>query len=192
VSNQILAGQVLTAGTGQGQLSQYYGLADTTQTTVTAAASTALSSAYVIPAGEANYAGVAYELECGGQGTWGSTQQALTFAMYIGGTFGSGATAAAASLSISATFSWIARMKLICSDGTSSWWAGMWATVQQNTNNVLPGTAADNSVPLISTNSAARTASTASSITVEIQAKWASTTGSPTLTNYWTTFRKTA
>ena len=73
-SSLIAAGQDLTAGQGQGQLSQYYGYADASSTTVAATSSTDLSTVYTIPAGEP-YAGAAYyELTCGGFGTWGAAR----------------------------------------------------------------------------------------------------------------------
>jgi hypothetical protein len=192
MSTLIQNAQVLTAGTGQGRLSQYYGLADTTQTTVVAASSMNLSTPYVIPAGEASYAGAAYELSCAGQGQWGSTQQALTFAMYLGGgTFGSGSAVAATAFSASSNFSWGLVMKLTCADGVSAWWCDLYGTVSLQ-NSIVPGVAASNSVALASTNSGAHLAAVTSPVTVAVQAKWASVTGTPTITNYWTTFRKVA
>lgn len=191
-SNVILAGQNLVAGEGQGQLSQYYGAADTTTTTVTAASAANLSSVYTIPAGEA-YAGAAYELSCGGSGTWGSTQQALTLAMALNGTsFGSGGAGhvAAAALSISATFFWTATYELTCVDGVSSWNCKLTAIVGEGTNAANPGTASTNTIPLVVMLN--HTATVASSITVALQALWASTTGAPTITNSMTRFRKTA
>lgn len=193
MSTLIQAGQLLVAGTGQAQLNEYYGLADTNQTTITAASFGNLSNVYTIPANEANYADVAYELTCSGQGTWGSTQQQLYLSMAMNGTqFGSGSYVAAAALSASATFTWRMTFRLTCSDGISSWWCDMDGIVQQNSNPVLPGTAADNAIPLVSSNSAAHTAAISSNITVAVQAKWAATTGAPTITCYKTQFRKVA
>src|SRR5580704_7116643 len=116
----ILAGQDLTAGQGQAQLSQYYGYADANATTVTATAATDLSTLYTIPEGEP-YANSAYELRCAGYGTWGSTQQALT----LGPLLGSGAVSAptrviaATALSASAAFQWSLTIGITCSDGVS-------------------------------------------------------------------------
>lgn len=191
-SNLILAGTNLQAGEGQGQLSQYYGAADTNTTTVTAASATNLSSVYVIPAGEA-YTGAAYELSCGGNGTWGSTQQQLTLAMALNGTsFGSGGAGkvAASALAASAAFFWSATMKLVCVDGVSSWNCTLDAIVAEQSSPANPGTAATNTVPLTVTLN--HTASVSNAITVSLQALWGSTTGAPTLTNSRTNFRKTA
>jgi hypothetical protein len=189
----ILAGQALTAGQGQGQLSQYYGYADANQTTVTATGPANLSTLYTIPAGEA-YAGAAYELSCGGYGTWGSTQQLLLFTALVGATTltTSNATAAAASLSVSAAFRWQATVRIVCADGVSAWWGSVTAILQQSANPVLPGTAADNSIPLAGSNTSAHTASVSSAVPFSVQCGWGSTTGAPTITNAWTTFRKVA
>lgn len=190
----ILAGQTLTAGEGQGQLSQYYGLADTTPTTVTAAALANLSTAYVIPAGEA-YANAAYELRCGGYGVWGSTQQQLNLKAYLNGALSNGATGAIAATAFSASLGFVYRatIDLVCVDGASQWMWTMDAIVTQTAAAALPGTAADNTVPVSSgPHAGPATASVSSAITVALQADWASTTGAPTITNTWTKFRKVA
>lgn len=173
-------------------VARYYGLADTTETAVTAASAEALSSVYTIPAAEAT-AGSAYELCCGGFGTWGSTQQALTLAMTLNGTsFGSGGAGhvAAGALAASAAFFWSAKITLISADGASTWVCRLDATVAQGANSANPGTAADNTIPLTVTLD--HTAAVSSPVTVALGALWASTTGAPTLTCTMTTFRKIA
>lgn len=186
----IPAGTIPPASAAAGGLNQYYGFADTTTTTVTAAAAANLSSVYTIPAGEA-YTGAAYELQCGGSGTWGSTQQQLTLAMAMNGTsFGSGGSGkvAASALSASAAFYWTARYTLVCVDGTSSWIGRMEALVAEQSSPANPGTAGTNTIGV--NNVLSHTATVSSSITVALQAFWASTTGAPTLTNLMTTWRK--
>ena len=191
-SSLIPAGGTLTAGQGQGQLSQYYGYADGSPTTVTAASANNLSTVYTIPAGEA-YAGAAYELSCGGTGTWGSTQQQLTFAMALNGSsFGSAGAGkvAATALAASASFFWSAAYELTSVDGVSSWNCKLTVIVAEGASAANPGTAATNTIPLaVMLN---HTATVSSSITVALQALWASTTGAPTITNSMTRFRKTA
>jgi hypothetical protein len=186
----IQAGQLLVAGTQPGDLNQYYGFADANSTTVTAASFANLSSQYNIPAGEADTADVAYELACGGSGTWGSTQQALTFQPVLGSGFGSGGVAAAAALAASAGFTWGAVLTAVCSDGVSGWWATLKIWLQETANAVNPGTAADNAFPLVVSNTSVHSAATNANIAVAVQCKWASATGTPTITNNWTTFRK--
>lgn len=189
----IYAGQVLQAGEGQGQLSQYYGYADTAQTTVTAASLANLSTVYSIPAGEP-YADAAYELRCAGYGTWGSTQQALTISPYLGsGTItGTARVIASTAFSASAAFHWAAVIEITCTDGVSGWQGSMTAAVAQTANAILPGTAADNSVALAGATSSAYTAAVSSALSVCMQAKWNSATGGPTITCVRTSFRKVA
>lgn len=188
----ILPGQVPPATAAAGGLNQYYGFADTSTTTVTAASAANLSSVYTIPAGEA-YTDAAYELKCGGTGTWGSTQQQLTLAMALNGTsFGSGGAGhvAATALAASASFFWSATYELTCVDGVSSWNCMLTAIVGEGTNAANPGTATTNTIPLVVMLN--HTATVSSAITVAVQALWASTTGAPTITNSMTRFRKTA
>jgi hypothetical protein len=185
---QIQAGQILVAGTGAGQLNQYYAFADTTSTTVTAAALTNLSTPYVIPAGEADYAGVAYELCCAGVGTQGSTQQILTFQMYINGNLAFAPALAATVMSANQSFNYSLCMKLTSSDGVSLWSADLLGAVVESSTTLSPGTAGSQAVPLAS--AGGHTAAISSAITVAIQCKWGSTTGAPTITNQKTTWRK--
>ena len=190
----IAAGQVLQAGQGQAQLSQYYGYADTAQTTVTAASSVSLSTVYTIPANEP-YAGAAYELSCGGYGTWASSgPQALTLSPFLGsGTItGTARVIAAATFSTSAAFQWSVTIGITCTDGVSGWQASWRGAVAETANALNPGTAADNSVALAGATTASYTASVSSALSVSLRAQWASTTGGPTLTNVRTVFRKVA
>jgi hypothetical protein len=184
----IVAGNDLTPGL----LNQYYGFADTTLTTVTATSTQHLSSVYTIPAGEPSV-GSAYELWCGGSGQWGSTQQALTMGFYLNSTqVGVGVTIAAAAFAANANFRWTACMRVACAStgGGGTWLGSMEGIVTQTSNSLLPGTAADNTVPFADGDVSAITAATNANITAAIQAFWASATGSPTISNRWTIFRK--
>lgn len=185
MGTNILPGQALVGGQANGQLNQYYGLADTTVTTVTAAALTVLSSVYTIPAGEASAAS-AYELCCGGSGTWGSTQQALTMdAKLNANSIHSGRQIQAATFAASAPFIWSACLKIVCADGISLWQASWTSTMNATTNPITSGF-----INFGDSSPSAVTAAVSSAITVEMLAQWASTTGAPTITNNWTTFRK--
>lgn len=193
----IVPGQPLQAGQEQGQLNQYYGFADASSNTFTSATQGNLCSAYTIPAGEAGYAGAAYEMSCAGFGAWGSTQQALTFQMLLGATlvgtaFGSSPTIAAAALSASSAFNWSLTMKLTCADGISAWWGDLLGAVVSGGATLNPGTASTNAIPIAAVNSGVHTAAVSSALTAVIQAKWASATGAPTITTTKTTWRKTA
>lgn len=189
----ILAGQTLQAGEGQGQLSQYYGYADTAPTTVVAAALANLSTAYTIPAGEP-YAGAAYELRAAGFGVWGSTQQALTLGPLLGPGAVSSPTRviAAAALAISATFQWQVTIEMTCTDGVSGWQVSLSGAVAETAVALNPGAAGTNSVPLAGATTSVYTAAVSSALPVALQAKWAATTGAPTLTCVRTVFRKVA
>lgn len=184
------AGQLAVAGQGQGQVNQYYGLADTSPTTVISASYVNLSSVYAIPAGEA-YAAASYVLTCGGYGTWGSTQEALDILLYIGSAVtGCNPAVSSVALSASATFAWSLIAELTCADGISAWQATMQGALVQTNNAINPGTAADQGVPLAGGTTAAHTASVSSSIAVAVQARWGATTGAPTITNVRTRFSK--
>lgn len=183
-----LAGTSLTPAI----LNQYYGNADTGATTVTAIAAANLSTVYMIPSGEPSVAS-AYELWCGGNGVWGSTQQALNFGFYLNSTqVGVGQTIAAAAFAANAIFRWTARVQVTCvtTGGAATWYGAMEGTVTQTANSILPGTAADNTVSLADANITAVTAATNAPITVAVKAFWASATGAPTLTNRFTIFKK--
>lgn len=186
----IQAGQDLVAGTGPGQLNQYYGFADTGSNTFTSATQGNLCTAYTIPAGEA-YAGAAYEMSCAGFGTWGSTQQTLAFQMLLGATlvgtaFGSLSTIPATQLSASSAFNWSLVMRLTCADGVSAWWGDILGAV------VSGGATMTSTIPVVAVNSGSHTAAVSSALTAVIQAKWGSATGAPTLTTTKTTWRKVA
>lgn len=189
MGTNVQAGQLAVAGQGTGQANQYYGVADVNQTTVLAATAQNLSTVYTIPAGEA-YATAAYELSCGGTGTWGGTQQLLKFQALLGTQFGNSPQIAAAALPASAAFSWMAVMKVISADGVSNWWGSLSVWLQETANALNPGTAADNCFAMAASNSAAHAATVSANITVAVQALWGATTGAPTITNSWTTFRK--
>jgi hypothetical protein len=187
----VQAGQLAIAGQGAGQANQYYGYSDTNSTTVTTATYGNLSTVYTIPAGEA-YAGASYELECGGSGTWGSTQQSLRFGPYLDGTFTNTPGVAAAALAANAAFAWWAKLTVTCVDGISGWWGVFAAVLQESASLVSPGTASTNSIALAGSNTGVRTAAVASPVAVAIQCEWGSTTGAPTITNNLTKFRKVA
>jgi hypothetical protein len=191
VNTLIYAGQALTAGQQPGQLSQYYGYADTVQATVSGTSYASLSNPYTIPAGEPS-ANAAYQLICSGQCTWGSAGQQLYFAMSLNGSqFGSGCYVAPGAFQASAVLTWKMIFDLTCADGISAWWGDLMGVISTQTD-VLPATQAQNSVPLASSNSTAKIEAVSSAVTVAVQAKWAATTGSPVIQCFKTTFRKVA
>ena len=187
----VMAGQDLAAGTGPGQLNQYYGFADTSQTTFTSATQGALCSAYTIPAGEA-YAGSSYEMRCSGFGAQGSTQQTLQFQMFLGSAFGTIPTLGAVVLSASQAFAYSLVMTLTCADGINAWWGDLLGAVVETSANLIPGTGGQQPVPIAASSLSAHTAAVSSAQTAVIQVKWGSATGAPTITNNKTNWRKIA
>lgn len=188
----IYAGQALVAGTGLGQLNQTYEQADANTAIVTQAAFTNLSTLEVIPAGEP-YTGAAYELDCEGFGSWGSTQQQLTFAMAFNGTQeGNTPAIAATAFSAGASFAFWLKISATCTDGVSGWTSSIKGGISQTADPLLPGTAADNSMALAGVTASGFTKAVSSAISVCAQAKWASTTGAPSITCLKTTWRKVA
>lgn len=185
----ILAGSALIAGAETGQLGQYYGLADTIQTTVTNTGLQSLSSIYTIPANEA-YAGAAYELLCGGTAIWGTASEHLELTAQLNTTplhitviindscFASGSTQV-----------WNAWLRLVCADGVSEWLGSWGIIINQVANNIIPGTAANNTVPAGDSAPSAVTALTSAPITVAMMASW-SGASTAAIYNDWTMFRK--
>ena len=186
-----MAGQDLVAGTGPGQLNQYYGQADTNSNAFTSATQGNLCTPYVIPAGEA-YAGAAYEMKCAGTGVQGSTQQTLAFQMLLGTVLGSVPTLGAVVFSAGQAFTYSLVMSLTCSDGVSGWWGDMLGAVVESSTNLIPGSAGNQGAPIAAANSGVHIAAVSGALTAVIQAKWASATGAPVITNNKTTFRKVA
>jgi hypothetical protein len=178
----IQPGMLLVGGQQPGQLNQYYGFADANTTTVTAASYGNLSSQYVIPAGEADYAGAAYELSCGGRGTQGSTAELARFAFLLGGGQLAAATVPSSFAGTSVTFAWTATLKAVCADGVSSWWGSVAVEIDSATESYTG----------VASNSSAWTAAVSSAIPVALQAEWGATTGAPTITCSWTTWKKVA
>src|SRR5262252_8271823 len=168
-----VAGNDMTASL----LNQYYGFADTTFTTVTAATQTQLSTSYSIAANEPS-AGSAYTVDFGGNGTWGATQQTLVFGLSIGGV---------------ARFAW----NQVGASGNVL--ADIMGNLTQTANNVAPpGTYTQgnfqsaNSIGFADANTAASaTINSTVSTAVFVTCAWGST-GAPTLTNRKTIFRKVA
>ena len=189
MGQQILAGQTLVATTANGGLNQYYGNADTTVTTVTGTAYAALSSVYTIPAGEAT-AGSAYRLTCSGSCVWGSTQQSLGLVLYINGANVGTPSVDASSFTASATLRWFAIIEIVSADGVSAWEAGMFGGIAY-ASQVLTGLVAANNTVSWNDDEPV-TANNSSPVTVALAAKWASATGSPTISCRRTIFQKVA
>ena len=193
-----VAGEKPTAA----KLNQYCGYADTTATIVTAASQTRLTTSYSTPADEPSV-GSAYEIEFGGSGTWGSTQQTLVFEVDVGSvavvsnvTIGNQAFAASASFRFSgrAVIVWDA----IGSSGAVL--ASLAVNLTQTADAVQPPSTVNqvnlqnnNSIGVADANGATSSAiDTAAAQAFVVKAKWGSTTGAPTITNRLTVWKKVA
>lgn len=175
------AGQVLTAA----MLNATYTDSDSNNSTVTGTGLAPIATSYTIPANDAAV-GTLYRLTMWGAGTWGSTQQKLTFAMALAGTaLTPQPSIAATALAASAAFSWRAVIELQCvsTGATGTWSASLHGTVTETANALVPGTAADNTIPFEgNTGLSDVTQDTTAAISLVLQAQWGSTTGAPTIT----------
>ncbi len=158
-------------------------LADMTQYTVTQAAATQASKIWSIPASDAEV-GATYEFGASGSGVWGSTQQALTFALFIQGTSHIVTTVPATTFAINALFHWMFWVRFYCvSTGTFATW------YPEHTLKLSPAnqqTAWD----ITETLTALYTQSSLASQTVELETNWAAVTGAPTMTTVANWFRR--
>lgn len=189
-------GSLYTAGTVPSAdfFNQYYGSSDTAQTVVTGTGPATLSTVYTIPANEP-IVGSAYELTCGGSGTWGNPAQALTFTLELQGTvICANITIASGAFNTSAGFRWRLSADYCCSaTGTNGkFYGGYAATLTQAANPVLPGTVADNTVGIADANATGVTIDTTSAMFAKVAVGFASNAGGPTITNVRTIFRKVA
>jgi hypothetical protein len=190
VAFPISAGQKLTAAV----INHQYSIADTAVTTVTAAGPTSsnLSTVYVIPANDAAV-GMAYRLTCGGDGQQGSTRQILHFNAGFGGaSVGFDVLIDPTALAVSATFRWNATIMVIpITIGGSATLNNMISgCVTQAAYNIIPGTAANNSIPFGGANITATTGDTTIANNFALRFQWGSTTGAPTITSRFTVFER--
>ena len=158
---------------------------DTNSFTVTSASATALSQTFAIDGGDPQ-AGTTYRLTAWGNGTWGSTAQAMGW--WIGfpdlTEFGTHQAWGAALLAASAVFRWNAVINLMClSPGASASWHGTLAMVISETaNSITNASAAFNSTAGAQGPSSNVTQDSTVSNNLCLAVNWGSTTGAPTIT----------
>ena len=184
----VLAGQTITPAI----LNRIYGQADGISHTVNNTSYAQLSSLYTIPAGDAQD-GTAYRLTTFGNGTTGTTEALYFSAGLAGSEIGTAPEISGSALATgAAAFDFEATVTLICvSNGTSGTWvASIRGVVTQSANAILPGTAADNTIPFAGCTHTAVTQDTTVGNTFGIYAKWAGTTGTPTLSCVGSLFEK--
>lgn len=165
--------------------------------TVTATTFTNLTNA-TIPAADAEV-GATYKLTAFGNGTWGSTQQQLTLAARFGAaatnTVGSTPAITNTALAASAAFQWSATVTAVCvtTGVTGTWSVSITGCVTETANPLLPGTAANNTIPFASgTGSTDITLDTTIAEILGISALWASATGAPTISKHISYFERIA
>ena len=183
----VLAGQTITPAV----LNRIYGTADSIGHTVNNTSYAQISSSYSIPAGDAGD-DTAYRLSTWGNGTWG-TAEAITFTSALAGTqIGTAPQIAGGQFSNAAAFDFELETSLVCvSNGSSGTWvARIRGTLTESANAITSGTAADNSVSFTGCTHVTVTQDTTIADAFVIQAKWAGTTGSPTLSCVATLFEK--
>lgn len=167
-------------------------LADFTTHTVTAATSTQLSTAFSVPASDAEV-GAVYELEAYGNGTQGSTAQSLSFTHNFGGTDRVTTLIQSAFAGVNGPFAWRVVLRAACvTTGTSgTWQVLMYGFVSLNGG---LGVGGSNTPAFVQTtgSGATITLSTTVSEALQVNALWGSTTGAPTLTCRSTQFRRVA
>ena len=185
-----------------GDQNQYYGFADTSATTVTAATQQNLTTPYTIPAGEPA-AGSAYTVEFGGSGTWGATQQLWTPTLVVGGVVVlSNIVLGAQAFAASAQFRFSGRVLIVWNTvgATGNLIASYLVNFTQTANNVAPpGTYTQGNFQAAATygladgNGALSAAiDTTAAVSVIFKCAWGATTGAPTITNRHTRFAKAA
>lgn len=184
----VLAGELITPAI----LNRIYGTADSNAHTINNTTFADLSSVYQVPASDAQ-SGTAYRIRTFGNGVQGSTQQILTFSTALAGTqIGTTPAIASTALAASAAFDFDVEALLVCvtTGSSGTWVASVRGTITQSANGILPGTAADNTISFAGCTHTAVTQDTTLANNFSVQAKWASATGSPTLTSRATLFEK--
>lgn len=164
-----------------------------TQTNTNAAPLATLSAVWAIPANDAS-AGTMYRLSCWGNGTWGSTQQAMGFGIGFPDAteFGTHQAIAATAFSASAAFRWNCIMWVVCLSpgGSASWHGSCLLTLSETANSINPGAASTNTVSIAQGPSSNVTQDSTVSNNLAFIQNWGSTTGAPTITCHGTHFER--
>jgi hypothetical protein len=156
-----------------------------TLSTVTAASATSLATGPAFPANDpANQS--TYELEIWAAGTWGSTGEILNLQGQLGGVnICPVVQIGAAAIATGTAFRLHARVvtKLAASPGASAtWYGGIDGGINITGAALLPGTAAQNTIPFTSSDASPTAVPSNVAQAITLQAWWASTTGASTIT----------
>lgn len=187
-----MAGRSVTAD----MINRQYTQADASNTTASGTSLSALCTAYPIPAFDPGQF-TCYRLTAWGTAQWGSTQHKLSLAMVLTGTaIGTQPSIAPTAFSASAVLNWRLVLELMCtSTGAAGTWSAVLAgTVSSTANPLLPGTAADNTVPVCAVTGTDVTQDTTAANSLVIQAEWDAITGTtpPAITCINTMFERLA
>jgi len=190
-----LAGAVLLSGaSGTLQLANASGLirnaagaapATVPGLTVNGTAFANLATA-TLPANDGNVVGGVYRLVAAGNGTWGTTEQ-LTLQIALGSTGIGSIQIAAAAFASGSSIRWNATATfVIASTGSGGTVVGHLDGSMNLTGTALnPGVAASNTLPFNCGQTTAAAFSTIAAQTLNIQAEWAGTVGTPSITSQY-------
>lgn len=140
----------------------------------------------VLPANDGNVAGGVYRLVAAGFGTWGTAEQ-LTLQIALGSTGIGSIQIAGAAFASASSVRWNATATfVIASTGSGGTVAGHLDGSMNLTGTALnPGAAANNTLPFNCGQTTAAAFNTTASQTLNIQAEWAGTTGTPSITSQY-------
>lgn len=165
---------------------------DTSQNTVTATSLTKITAVWPVNANDAQ-PGTVYRLSAAGRGTWGSTQQQLTFALSCFGQSGMAQfTVGAVQFLASTPFSWklTCEVIIVSTGATGQMRTSISGTLSVNNNTLLAGNGTVNATTGVTGETGTTTIDTTSNSNVTLQAQWSSTTGAPTITGHYSVFER--
>lgn len=168
-------------------------LADTSTTTVTASSMQNLTAGWPILAGDA-VPGAIYRVTAFGSGTWGSTGTKLSFQGLLGSATNLGGdTISQGAFPVSTGFRWNATVTVVClTTGSGGTWTGIVSgSINESPNDSGLFTAATNALPFNGA-SGAQALTTVATQNLQLQATWANSTFSATITSNCSFFERLA
>ena len=153
------------------------------QNAVTSASDSPLSDAFTIDGGDAQVA-TTYRLTTWGSCTWGSTQQAIVFALYLGGVSQATAAVGATQFAASAGIRWQLVLNAQCATtgAAGTWSFNLSGFMSLASGNLLAGIGANGTIGITGGTGTNVTQDTTVNNDMQLQAHWGATTGSPTIT----------
>jgi len=175
----ITAGQRVTASA----LALNYSASDIGAVTVTQATLTDLTGTFTVPAND-SAVGNLYEIECWGNGTWGSTSQNLVFQVVFAGGNMTSVTVDNSFLATSELFRFRVAIKVVClTTGVTGTFQSLLTGEMSKSAANLGGSGGYKSLSFVSCESSGTsTVDTTLAQGLKLQCNWGSTTGAPTIT----------